>query len=568
MKKLRTIGKTFVFLSLLLVLLSVSQKIFTHKFKYPTDHEDHLGRYREFLQLDDNSIDVLFLGTSHTMYAVSPMEIYENTGIVSYNLSGSAHRMSNSKVMLDLALRTQSPKVVLLDASSLFQEDENFSAWRKTLDSLPFSLAKVGYAREYATAYTGVSISEASSLADMVDAVNQKLKAAVSIVFPMYFYHADWSSLNSYDFTAKNTATYTKGYFLSAVEKDMTTSVETMNVIAEQLFSPQEVCIESYENGASTSAVTDKVHRKDTISEKCLTILLDMKKLCEEHGAKLILMKIPSAKNPQTYVPSWTWQRSQTVKSMADSYGFTFYDIQYDSDWEWQTNYSMDGGGHCNYYGARAVSDKLGEYLKEVCGIQAKEDVYYDNGRESYKKITALADLKLTEDLNEYFIKLVENKDRYGIALAVNGDMVSILNDDTRWLLAELGLRTMFSSSKAGWSYVAMLDGGELKVEATGNQTIKRNYTFENGTKVELRSVGKTTLEAEEPSNSIIVDDTEYAGEGSGLSVVVYDLEIGCVIDQRRFYGSDESNVKSIETKVNTLMINYEHEIFERKKGF
>ncbi len=564
MKRWKSIGKILVFLSLLLILLGMTQKVFIHKFKYPTDNEDHLGRYQEYLQLKDKTVDVLFLGTSHAMYGISPMEIYKNTGIVSYNMSGTAQRMSNARTMLDFSLRTQSPKVVLLDASNLFQEEEHFSSWRKSMDCIPFSLAKIGYAREYATLYTGKSIREAETVAKKVDAANQKLKAAISLIFPLYFYHASWESLTIYDFTAKNTDMYTKGYYFSAAMQPMTTSIETMNTISDELYAPQDVYLENYENGEVKSTVTSKVYRNDTISEKCQALLLDMQKLCEEHGARLILMKVPSTRDPQTYAPSWTRQRSEAARSIAKQYGIEFFDIQYDTDWEWQPDYSMDGGGHCNYYGARVVSEKIGEYLKEECGVQPKEDAYYESCIESYDKAAAVADLKLTADFTAYLTKLAENKAKYGIAMAANGDMTSILGEDAKALLAKLGLGTAFSEEKAGWSYVAVLDGGELKIETTGNQAVKRKYIFADGTAVELKSIGRATFEEEAPTDSITVDGTEYAGNGSGLNVVVYDLETGCVIDQKRFFGSDENDVQSTGAGNNAQMINYQHAIFEK----
>ena len=67
------------------------------------------GRVHEgLLALESDSVDVLFLGTSLVMFGVSPMEIYERTGICSYNLATVAQPLECSYYILKDAFRTQS----------------------------------------------------------------------------------------------------------------------------------------------------------------------------------------------------------------------------------------------------------------------------------------------------------------------------------------------------------------------------------------------------------------------------------------------------------------------------
>ena len=68
--------------------------------------------------MEANSVDVLFLGTSHVGKGISPMKIYENTGIKSYNLFTSMQGVESSFFLLENALKRQQPKVVFLDVSS------------------------------------------------------------------------------------------------------------------------------------------------------------------------------------------------------------------------------------------------------------------------------------------------------------------------------------------------------------------------------------------------------------------------------------------------------------------
>ena len=94
---------------------------------------------------------VLFFGTSHSEFGVSPMEIYEDSGIVSYNLSTSSQPIEVTYHLLKSALETQAPNVVMLDVSSLFFDDTiNTAAWRYVLDGMPFCETKIEMAMEFA----------------------------------------------------------------------------------------------------------------------------------------------------------------------------------------------------------------------------------------------------------------------------------------------------------------------------------------------------------------------------------------------------------------------------------
>ena len=78
-----------------------------------------------FFALENDTAEVLFLGTSHMGSGVSPMKIYEDTGIVSYNLATSGQPLECSYFLLKEAFKTQSPKVVFLDAGRILNGEGN-----------------------------------------------------------------------------------------------------------------------------------------------------------------------------------------------------------------------------------------------------------------------------------------------------------------------------------------------------------------------------------------------------------------------------------------------------------
>ena len=68
------------------------------------------------------SIDVLFAGNSLVFKDISPLQIWDLTGITSYDLSKGAMRLCDQCAMIINACRTQTPKLVVLEANTMFTE--------------------------------------------------------------------------------------------------------------------------------------------------------------------------------------------------------------------------------------------------------------------------------------------------------------------------------------------------------------------------------------------------------------------------------------------------------------
>ena len=95
-----------------------------------------------FNALEDNTVDVLFVGSSSIHDGISPMKLYEETNISSYNMSVSGQTMGTNYYMLKYAFETQKPKVVFLNALNLYGEEYNVP-WRYIADNLPLSTLKI-----------------------------------------------------------------------------------------------------------------------------------------------------------------------------------------------------------------------------------------------------------------------------------------------------------------------------------------------------------------------------------------------------------------------------------------
>ena len=109
------------FLLILLVLLEAFSPVFR-----PKNNTVEEGTWD--VQADgilgepENSIDVLFLGDSEAYCGIVPMEIWKDYGITSYLCSTPAQRMYQAEEYLRTALRTQQPKIVVVEPLSMYRD--------------------------------------------------------------------------------------------------------------------------------------------------------------------------------------------------------------------------------------------------------------------------------------------------------------------------------------------------------------------------------------------------------------------------------------------------------------
>lgn len=66
------------------------------------------------------TVDVLVLGDSESYTSISPLDLWREKGITSYVCGQSGQRIAESYYMLKQALKTQRPKLVLLETNAVF----------------------------------------------------------------------------------------------------------------------------------------------------------------------------------------------------------------------------------------------------------------------------------------------------------------------------------------------------------------------------------------------------------------------------------------------------------------
>ena len=82
-----------------------------------------------------DSIDVIILGDSLSYSAISPMRLWEGYGFTSYVCGQSGQKMSETEEMLKIALKAQTPRVVVLETDVLYNSQSTMKSVNEVLES-------------------------------------------------------------------------------------------------------------------------------------------------------------------------------------------------------------------------------------------------------------------------------------------------------------------------------------------------------------------------------------------------------------------------------------------------
>lgn len=440
-------------------------------------HDEHIGLY----ELPENTIDVLYIGSSHVFSSISPEDIFHNYGITGYVQSSSCQKVWQSYDYLLETYKTQTPKVVVLDTFMVLDNSPQSEAFnREAIDKMKFSLEKIN------------SIIRAVKF-------NPDEEELMSYIFPLFRYHDRWEELKEEDFawfvTNKN-----------APAKGFLARIGTV---------PAEFNIESYEDSSS---------EKLDINETGLIYLNKIKELCEINGTQLILTKFPTC--------LWNGSSSETIQRWSKEQDIPFLDYNADENLRKKVNIdwsleSLDGGNHLNYDGAMKMSMVFGEYLKTqfVFEDKRKNKSYqqWDEDYKYYKKCVDNFQLNHTISLDEYFNKL--NESNYYIFISCNSFEI-LENKLLVELLNQLGINQDYLHQLKGKNNLFFTQGNKKKYSKISEQ----NISIDSNILRKNWSIACKKLN-EEIVFECIINKHNYAMGEYGLQIVVYDELTDGVVD-------------------------------------
>ena len=116
--------KVLSFVIIGLIILNVLGKVFIPKW---ITVKDNRMTYivKGFYEEPKNSLDVIFMGNSDVYRGISPITLWDEYGIASYNFVSSGQRMWTAYYTLEESLKYQKTKLIVLNMDSAFNESNS-----------------------------------------------------------------------------------------------------------------------------------------------------------------------------------------------------------------------------------------------------------------------------------------------------------------------------------------------------------------------------------------------------------------------------------------------------------
>ena len=156
------------------------------------ERKDSDEKYADFFE-QDADFDVLFMGTSHVMNGVYPMELWNEYGIVSYNFGGHANQMATTYWVMENALDYTTPEVVVIDClacSSQWKCTDIFSYVHQSMDAFPLSTTKIKAVNDL---LDDENMDEA--IKEGVARENSEPRTKIGLQWNYSVYHSRWNEL-------------------------------------------------------------------------------------------------------------------------------------------------------------------------------------------------------------------------------------------------------------------------------------------------------------------------------------------------------------------------------------
>jgi len=450
--------------------------IFVLLFQCATD----LFRTKKFLfslsplyDLPRNSVDVLLLGSSHMNCGVSPMDLWHDYGITSFNAAIGDQTIPASYFELRELLKVQKPKVVVLETFHVWQTEMMTSSGEERLhwlvDNIPMSL--------------GVSEAIQTLICEDHDKTQYYLN--------FYTFHNRWRELEKDDFIPN--IGYNRGADMGVYNRWST--IEPPDIIPR--FEWEEA------------------------PELAVEYLLKIIELCRENKINLVFMATPCRIGEH-------WQKMLNyVGEIAQQGNIPYLNFFHLID-EMQFDFAADMAewSHMNYSGVRKVTAYLGEYLQTNYQLEDHRTSSAVAGRWN-------ADYEVfAKALNNVMMKTAKNAEEYFDYLKGN-DYVLIWNAYSETPLYETALPELldayglsFNGSKEKNRYCAVTRAGKPLYEKMPDSKPSDGCMADDM----YFSFGRNASGDQKPID-IYVGRTNHAIGNSGLNLAVYDPMTRTVLD-------------------------------------
>lgn len=316
-------------------------------------------RVKNFYKLEENSLDMVFIGASTAFTDYSAPLAFKEFGFTSYSLATNAAPMGIAKSMLIEALKTQNPKIILIDINGILYDNEAESkegALRLWVDNMPFSKNKIDTIQEL--------VPEDERMA---------------YYFPFLKYHSNWKDLPKCVKNSVDELLHWDNTHLSAMGMQGTIKVEPQS---------DTINIKEYTKRSP-------MHQ---LSGQRLEELL---KYCKKNEIKNILFTNMPRYYSKKMLPER--ERNNTAKDLIREYGYECLDLDdYVKEIGLDPKTDFYNQNHLNIYGQKKLTKYLGNLLNNkyhLSDTNHDENVIqrYHKEVEGYEKIYKWVDNQIKQ---------------------------------------------------------------------------------------------------------------------------------------------------------------------------
>ena len=332
-----------------------------------TERKDSSNKYSDFFK--DRDYDVLFMGTSHVINSVFPMELWKEYGITSYNCGGTSNYLPTTYWVLQNALDYVTPKVVVIDCLRLAMDEKcpYLARAHYSLDAFPLSMTKINAIRDLMDDPGGNTALEAEKASNIAQSPTLELLENFTL------YHSRWNELREDDFSPA-----------SSREKGAETRIDVVQGSLERI---------------DPSLSAEPGHTGEVYLRRMI-------ESCRERGIEVMLTYFPFPASEEAQM------EANRAYAVAEEYGIPYVNfLEYDDIIDYRTDL-YDSYSHVNASGARKITSWIGEYLMRQYDLpDRRNDPAYSYWDEDYREYEVLKNdyLNSENDVVNYLMLLARD---------------------------------------------------------------------------------------------------------------------------------------------------------------
>lgn len=310
-----------VFLCLTLFVVSQALRL--------TARKESQIKYADFME-HASEIDILFLGSSHVINGVNPVELFETYGYTSYNMGGHGSVLQETYWELMLALDHCTPKVVVVDAYML---DRDYLYIDEMYEHSPDS--------ERASSISQLHLNmDIFPLSETKRAAIKDLVADKSVrrqfYYPQLLYHARWSELSAEDYA----------FFTPGGARNPLLGCELRYDVETREEPPERI-------GEAAAMETPTVG---------VSYLIRIIEECKTRGIPVLMTFLP------LYGSVTDENAAAGARLIAESYGVPYLNYYDDAFPDVDVHADFNDHGHLNVTGCEKVTATIGQTLQTLYG--------------------------------------------------------------------------------------------------------------------------------------------------------------------------------------------------------